>query len=458
MLPGMQAMSDSGKGQEPSMEEILASIRRIIAEDEAGRGRPAAAPRAATSTDGPSRGARPSWNAPAAPSPRTAPTPERPRAESGEFVLDLTNMVAADGSVVTIAPNMPPSTQRNAMLPPPLPMIGAQPGQRGDNAGDRAPIPFSGSPRRSPPPGPVAEQRLGGFDPPRPAASAPSSNGYESTDTPSRNARFGGPPPAGVPASAPLPGEDSPSRRVFKRRHAPGSTFNDVGSGSFAPPPASEADSPFGKVPTGAIATELELSPAPMAPPPVKQNSFARTPAAYQPHAERFDADPFAPAPLAAATPPPLPVQAPPPPQMGEDQIRAIAAAALEPAIRAWIDNNLARVVDDHVNRIVHERVAEALTAAIPQSVDDRIKQNVEGNLGPYIEDRVGAHLDARLAQTVEDKVAAGLAQRVPAAVTEHVPAAVGQQMQNLQQHLVRAIDDRVKAELRSMLQRMAGA
>src|SRR5664279_2192966 len=34
---GNEAMSQSAKAQEPSMEEILASIRRIIADDDAGK-------------------------------------------------------------------------------------------------------------------------------------------------------------------------------------------------------------------------------------------------------------------------------------------------------------------------------------------------------------------------------------------------------------------------------------
>src|SRR4051794_16065190 len=39
-------MTQAAKAQEPSMEEILASIRRIIADDDAGKSKPSEAPRA----------------------------------------------------------------------------------------------------------------------------------------------------------------------------------------------------------------------------------------------------------------------------------------------------------------------------------------------------------------------------------------------------------------------------
>jgi hypothetical protein len=68
-------MTQTAKAQEPSMEEILASIRRIIAEDEK-PGEPAA---------------------PAAPAPAA-------REAVKEDVLELTEMVADDGEVRHVAP------------------------------------------------------------------------------------------------------------------------------------------------------------------------------------------------------------------------------------------------------------------------------------------------------------------------------------------------------------------
>src|SRR5215472_488140 len=59
-------MSQAAKAQEPSMEEILASIRRIIADDDASKAaRPAEPPRPAAAPP-----------AAAAPAPRSAPAPQ----------------------------------------------------------------------------------------------------------------------------------------------------------------------------------------------------------------------------------------------------------------------------------------------------------------------------------------------------------------------------------------------
>ena len=69
-----------GQQHEPSMEEILASIRRIIAED----GDPNATPQGAAPT-------------------ATAPKPVAKPAESKpDEVLELTEVVEADGTVVSL--------------------------------------------------------------------------------------------------------------------------------------------------------------------------------------------------------------------------------------------------------------------------------------------------------------------------------------------------------------------
>jgi cell pole-organizing protein PopZ len=70
-------MSDAKAQQEPSMEEILASIRRIISEDADGQ-KPAAASEAA-------------------PAPELDPEPEQ-----DDDILDLTDKVNDDGSVVSL--------------------------------------------------------------------------------------------------------------------------------------------------------------------------------------------------------------------------------------------------------------------------------------------------------------------------------------------------------------------
>jgi cell pole-organizing protein PopZ len=78
-------MTQPAKAQEPSMEEILASIRRIIADDDATKPPPRPAPAAAP----------PPPPRPAAPPPR-APAPPRPAAPAAEMnQQDIDAMLAA---------------------------------------------------------------------------------------------------------------------------------------------------------------------------------------------------------------------------------------------------------------------------------------------------------------------------------------------------------------------------
>jgi uncharacterized protein len=89
-------MSEAKGQHEPSMEEILASIRRIIAEDGD------------------------------APAPADKPAPEKP-AKREEEVLELTEVVEEDGSVVSLSAGAAkkqaaePPTKRAAEPPPPPP-------------------------------------------------------------------------------------------------------------------------------------------------------------------------------------------------------------------------------------------------------------------------------------------------------------------------------------------------
>jgi len=417
-------MNDEGK-----MEEILASIRRIIAEDEAGRARAGAAPMAPRgSTDSHSR-------TPPRPPARDGvhePPPVRtaPRGEAGDMVLDLTNMVAADGSVVTIAPTFPPVSRT---APPPLPS------GFGPQGNEQQTVAYGGFPRRAPPPGPGAEPRAPSFpqSAPPPPAAAPQA-GIGTMDSPSRGVRGNG--------AIPLPpnlSEDSPSRRVFKRRHTAGSAFAELAQSGFTPQPQ-YPNSNFGKVPAGAVATELDMSPPPVPQAPPAPPSYVAS-------------DPYVPA--AYAPPPPAP------PALSEEQMRATVASAAEPIVRSWLDANLAGMIEQQLATLVQDRVNETVAASLPQAVDQRIHQNVEANLGPYIEDRVGAHVDARLAAAVEEKVTAAVKQQVAAAVnqqiaqvvSQQVAAAVTQQLQGQQQNLTRVVDERVKSEVRGLFQRLAG-
>src|ERR1700731_2110818 len=63
-------MTQPAKSQEPSMEEILASIRRIIADDDASKSAPHPAE--------PPQAAAPALAAAPAPAPRPAPSPQAP--------------------------------------------------------------------------------------------------------------------------------------------------------------------------------------------------------------------------------------------------------------------------------------------------------------------------------------------------------------------------------------------
>jgi cell pole-organizing protein PopZ len=98
-------MSDAkGQQHEPSMEEILASIRRIIAEDG-----DTAAPAAAEAA-----GAAPAPAPPPAAAPAAAAAPTAPKPAPLDDILELTEVVEPDGSVVSR--NAAP-TQRE---PPPI--------------------------------------------------------------------------------------------------------------------------------------------------------------------------------------------------------------------------------------------------------------------------------------------------------------------------------------------------
>src|SRR5260370_10163268 len=99
-------MSDAkGQQHEPSMEEILASIRRIIAED-GDTAAPAAAP--AAEADGVAPAPAPAPPPVAAPAPKltTAPAPAAPapaKPAPVDDILELTEVVESDGSVASLS-------------------------------------------------------------------------------------------------------------------------------------------------------------------------------------------------------------------------------------------------------------------------------------------------------------------------------------------------------------------
>ncbi|MBX3485075.1 DUF2497 domain-containing protein [Phenylobacterium sp.] len=113
--------------QEPTMEEILASIRRIISEDEAPAegGEPAAAPEpepeAAVAEEAPPPAPEPEPEPVAAEAPPPAPEPE-PEPEDEDDDLELTQRVETHGDLDFVEAAPPPAPEPVAAPPEPAPV------------------------------------------------------------------------------------------------------------------------------------------------------------------------------------------------------------------------------------------------------------------------------------------------------------------------------------------------
>jgi cell pole-organizing protein PopZ len=101
-------MSQTAKAQEPSMEEILASIRRIIADDDSTKTPPAAAK--------PPEPPKPAAPPPAAVAPRPAPVPPPPRAPVAPPPVVANNQQDIDAMLADL--DAPPKMA----APPPRPV------------------------------------------------------------------------------------------------------------------------------------------------------------------------------------------------------------------------------------------------------------------------------------------------------------------------------------------------
>jgi uncharacterized protein len=103
-------MTQPAKVQEPSMEEILASIRRIIADDEA---KPAAAEKAAPPAPSPSApppSSQPPSSQPPSPSPAAAAAPAKPApAPAARAPVPLPAAPAPPKAAAPVAPPPPPA-------------------------------------------------------------------------------------------------------------------------------------------------------------------------------------------------------------------------------------------------------------------------------------------------------------------------------------------------------------
>lgn len=104
---GYEAMNQPAKAQEPSMEEILASIRRIIADEDTGKAVKPAAP-AAPPAPKPAIVAKP----PAPPPPKPAPAPANNQSDIDAMLADI------DPPPPAPMPAPPPPV---AFVPPPPP-------------------------------------------------------------------------------------------------------------------------------------------------------------------------------------------------------------------------------------------------------------------------------------------------------------------------------------------------
>jgi cell pole-organizing protein PopZ len=120
-------MTQTAKAQEPSMEEILASIRRIIADDDAGK--PAKAPEVAAPPRPPVAAAPSRPVAPAPPTKTATPPPPKPAAPAPAATnsQDEIDAMLAELDGPKAAPKAPPAadvfdlTEAMATPPPPAP-------------------------------------------------------------------------------------------------------------------------------------------------------------------------------------------------------------------------------------------------------------------------------------------------------------------------------------------------
>ncbi|MGE0737333.1 MAG: DUF2497 domain-containing protein [Alphaproteobacteria bacterium] len=291
---------------EPSMEEILASIREIIAAGEKAANQPAHH----TATQ---------------PAPNALPQPGRIAAANQTpepEVFELTEMVNEDGSVVTLQPLPVHNSARPYTPQPSYDQVGVD---------DIAETPYLGSPIDPPPSQLMDAGNTNTVLHRRPPPSA---------DPQQPRARPTGRPP--TPSYAPQPDgfrpSTSPGDSVMDRRNA-----RDHTDPRRARPPAPDADNPFADLarsadePAGVYDEQFESAP------PRKEKS-------YRPHS----GEPEDPRGISALS------DSFDDREFGDFRIEDLVREQVEPVVREWLDNHLQpmveRIVRDEIRHLFSRR------------------------------------------------------------------------------------------------------
>jgi len=156
-------MTQPAKSQEPSMEEILASIRRIIADDDANKSgqRPAEPAPPPPRTGAPSRPAAPEPSAsPNGLSPPSYPVAAAAAEEQSPDILDLTDSMTVAAPAPAPPPPPAPAASPNSGAPQ-FRRIEGNADVGFDEAAERAPVPKAAEvPRRPQVPGEEERSQL----------------------------------------------------------------------------------------------------------------------------------------------------------------------------------------------------------------------------------------------------------------------------------------------------------
>ncbi len=277
-------------------------------------------------------------------------------------------------------------------------------------------------------------------------------------------------PPADQPIMPSESDDESPSRRVFKRRQSASPAFAEL---TQSGPTTNFASDPFAKPPMAGLGASPEA-------PAKSPNIDIRKPAQATPVAS--PADPFlsddiaAPAPLA---PPPVAV----PVRPAVDAITPPKTAALAPseadlrkaaegAVKAWVEANLGGLVEscispaltNQVPILVQTHVASLIAKDMPTAVERKLSSTLATELPGIVQAQVSGYLSRDVPAAIERGLAGSLANQLPSIIQEQVqPVIAGLVDQAVVEHfaskgasLVRPlVDERLGAALDARLPTM---